>query len=254
MNYGIAVLAVIALAHFYAALTYKPDYAAIHELTADRNFEKVRVLGKVNSVSILREAYSNATVKFELISDEAAHLPLSERTITVKLEGEPAGDYLRGDRQLNKGDLVEVAASLFAGEEYRHLSINGVQFIRVLERSSETNAAAPVATPESYALPEVTINQLLTQAENFRDQSVRIPLAEIVSVPEGLPFFRACDPGNTNQTLIIFGFEGTPLAAGQKVAIRGQFVYYEKKGYWEIMTRRGDRRAVTVLPSTGSDK
>ena len=52
---GIVLLLIIAAAHFYLAASYEPDYAAIPSLTAERNFERVRVKGRVTNIQIIRE-------------------------------------------------------------------------------------------------------------------------------------------------------------------------------------------------------
>lgn len=241
MSVGVAALLVLAAAHFVAAMMYTPRYTPIPELLSEMNFEKVRVLGRVSQVSVLRGAYGTHQVRIDL---EAVDSPLALpalRKITARLDGEAASDFVKMGTPVARGDLIEVAASVFAGEGYRHLSVSGPQFIRVKERG-RTEARAADA--------EVTVGQLLAAPESYRNRNVRVPLAEIVGVGEGVPVLRIADPGRAGGELTVFGYEGKPFSVGQKVAVRGQFLFYDKKGYWEIKTPFGDDQAVAAADNT----
>ena len=257
LGYGIALLLIIAAAHFYLAATYAPDYASITSLTPDRNFERVRVKGRVTNIQIIRKEYEHHQVRIEITGvDSASTFP--DNRISVRLEGEPANDFLSNSGFLSQGDLVDVAASLYAGDGYRHLSVSSVQFIRILEKGSGegadvggANGAAPYA-PSTPAV-QTTVAELLGNPEKFRDQVVSARPLEVVEVPEALPFFRACDEGKPEPQLVILGYKGEPLSVGSKISVRGKFIYYEKKGYWEIQVRDWDRGAVIVL-SEGAEE
>ncbi len=239
MYLGILILVGIALIHIYLSMSHRPDYTAIHELTPDKNFARVRVLGRVTDVKVSRDRYSNSTIRLEIKAEKLVDLPAAQQTIAIKLEGEPAADYLGMETPINAGDLVDVAASLYAGDDFRHLSASGVQFIRVLERGS------PVAfnVPEPANQPTFTVAQLLATPEQYRDQWVTIPQAIVVDVATQWPIVRIQDPGQTNE-LVVMGYEGKPVVTGMTVSVRGQFILYEKKGYWEIKPRRGDMEAI----------
>ena len=257
LGFGIALLLVIAAAHFYLAATFAPDYAAIPSLTAARNFERVRVKGRVTNVQIIREEYDHHQVRIEITGDESVSR-FPDNRISVRLEGEPANDFLADPGFLGRGDLVDVAASLYAGDGYRHLSVSSVQFIRILEKGSGDGAevgGADGASPYAPGAPAVqtTVAELLGDPEKFRDQVVIARPLEVVEVPEALPFFRASDAGKPEPQLVIIGYKGDLPKVGDKISARGKFIYYEKKGYWEIQVRDWDRGAVIVL-SEGAEE
>ena len=257
LGFGIALLLVIAVAHFYLAATFEPDYASITSLTPDRNFERVRVKGRVTNIQIIRQAYDHHQVRIELTGvDSVSRFP--DNRISVRLEGEPANDFLSNPGLLKQGDLVDVAASLYAGEGYRHLSVSSAQFIRILEKGSGSGADVGGADDASQYAPsapavQTTVAELLGNPEKFRDQVVSAQPLEVVEVPEALPFFRACDAGQPEQKLVILGYKGVPLSVGNQISVRGKFIYYEKKGYWEIQVRDWDKGAVIVL-SEGAEE
>ena len=257
LGFGIALLLVIAAVHFYLASSYEPDYAAIPSLTAERNFERVRVKGRVTNVQIIREEYNHHQVRIEIAGDESiSRFP--DNRISVRLEGEPANDFLSNPGFLNRGDLVDVAASLYAGEGYRHLSVSSAQFIRILEKGSAEqggsgNEGGDARYAPSTPAVQTTVAELLADPEKFRDQVVIARPLEVVEVPEAVPFFRAIDEGKAEPQLVVIGYKGAPLSAGDKISVRGKFIYYEKKGYWEIQVRDWDRGAVIVL-SEGAEE
>lgn len=254
LGFGIVLLLAIAAAHFYLAASYVPDYAAIASLTAERNFERVRVKGRVANVQILREDYDHHQVRIELTGEEGGGY---DNRISVRLEGEPANDFLSNPGFLNRGDLVDVAASLYAGDNYRHLSVSSAQFIRILEKGSGPAAVVdePGAAPSAPAAPalQATVAELLGDPEKFRDQVVIARPLEVAEVPEALPFFRASDEGQPDPKLVVIGYKGAPLSVGARISVRGKFIYYEKKGYWEIQVRDWDPGAVIVL-SEGAEE
>jgi hypothetical protein len=129
---------------------------------------------------------------------------------------------------------------VFAGEGYRHLSVSSPQFIQIKERGPSEARAADADLG-------ITVQELLSSPDKYRDKSVQIRSAEIVSVGDGVPVLRIADPGQAGKDLTVFGYEGTKFSVGQKVSVRGQFLFYEKKGYWEIKTPFGDEQAVVAV-------
>ena len=256
---GIGLLIVIAATHFHLAATYEPDYASIPSLTAERNFERVRVKGRVTNLRIIREAYDHHQVRIEIEGDPAVS-KFPDNRISVRLEGEPANDFLTDPGFLGRGDLVDVAASLYAGEGYRHLSVSSKQFIKVLEKGtggafaaeaggeSRTNRYAP-----SVPAPRTTVAELLADPEKFRGQVVIARPLEVVEVPAGLPFFRVGDEGKPQPELVVIGYKGELPKVGDQISVRGAFTYYEKKGYWQIQVRDWDKGGVIVL-SEGAEE
>ena len=257
LGFGIVLLLLVAAAHFYLAATFEPDYAAIPSLTAERNFERVRVKGRVTNIQIIRKEYNHHQVRIEITGDESlSRFP--DNRISARLEGEPANDFLSNSGFLNRGDLVDVAASLYAGEGYRHLSVSSVQFIRILEKGSGEGAdvgGANGAAPYAPSVPAIqtTVAELLGDPEKFRDQVVVARPLEVVEVPKALPFFRVIDEGKPEPQLVILGYKGDLPAVGDKISVRGKFIYYDKKGYWEIQVRNWDRGSVIVL-SEGAEE
>ena len=251
MTLGITALFLVAAIHFYQAVTFKPEYVSFAQMTPDMNFEKIRALGRVSDIVIVDEDYGRHVIKIELTAENHEKIAAKLRRITAKLEGEAAEDYLKWGNPPKPGDLIEVAASLYAGEGYRHLSVGAVPFIRILERGTN----APALPPETEKAPEIDagIQQLLADPESFRDRSVSLASVTVVYAEAGKPFFRVAEAGVTNQTMVVLGYKGPPLQVGQRVSVRGRFIWYAKKGYWEIEVPRGDSKAVTVLPAeTGS--
>ena len=256
---GIGLLIIIAAAHFHLAANYKPDYASISALTAERNFERVRVKGRVTNVRIIREAYDHHQVRIEIEGDPAVS-KFPDNRITVRLEGEPANDFLTNPGFLNRGDLIDVAASLYAGEGYRHLSVSSAQFIQILEKGTggafapETGGAPRPGDEAARApAPRTTVAELLADPEKFRGQVVIARPLEVVAVPEGLPFFRVGDEGRPKPDLVVIGYKGALPKVGDQISVRGEFIYYEKKGYWEIQVRAWDKGGVIVL-SEGAEE
>jgi hypothetical protein len=237
---GVFVLLGLAVVHFAAAITYTPRYTPIPELLSEMNFEKVRVLGRVGEISVVRGPYNSHQVRIELEAQDSPRAHPALRKITARLEGEAANDFVKLKEPIRKGDMVEVAASLFAGEGYRHLSVSSPQFIFIKERGrSEPRAANDE--------PATTVQELLGSPDKYRNKNVQIGVAEIVSVGDGVPVLRIADPGRTGKDLTVFGYEGTKFSVGQKVSVRGQFFFYDKKGYWEIKTPFGDDQAVVAV-------
>lgn len=236
---GVFVLLGLAAVHFCAAMMYTPRYTPIPELLSEMNFEKVRVLGRVGNVSVTRGPYDSHQVRIELEDPDSLRAHPALRKITAKLEGEAAEDFLKVKDPIRRDDLVEVAASLFAGEGYRHLSVSGPKFIQIKERGRAESR-------ETDTDPGTTVRELLGSPEKYQNKNITIRMAEIVSVGEGIPVLRIADPGRTDKDLTVFGYEGTKFSMGQKVSVRGQFVFYDKKGCWEIKTPFGDDRAVVA--------
>jgi predicted nucleic acid-binding Zn ribbon protein len=238
--YGIGILAllIVAVFHFRGAILHQPAYVEIQDLTAARNFDRVRVLGRVENISVTKGPYDSRKVRIDLSAPHAPDRSYKHR-ISVRLEGEHASDFLAQENPVTRGDLIEVAASLFAGENYRHLSVNGAQFIWIKEKG----AAPP---PRSNDAIRVSVRQLLETPGAYSNQMVFVPQAQIVNVSTSWPSFVVADLQETNRTLIVFGYETRWLRPGLKVSVRGHFEFYDKNGYWEIKTRRGDRRAVWV--------
>jgi hypothetical protein len=246
---------IVSLIHFYNAVTHTPEYTPIHKMTPKMNFEKIRTVGRVSDIKLVEAEYGQHVVKLELTDEKArANTPRTLRTITAKLEGEAASDYLAWENPPGIGDRVEVAASLYAGDGYRHLSVSAIPFIRILERAFAGQTGPGEAAAGKPEVLSVTIPQLLAQPERFRDQTVSLPEVEVIYAEAGSPFFRARDLTETNQNLVIMGYKGPPLSVGQQVSVRGQFVFYAKKNYWEIMIPRSDTRAVTVLPAEATGR
>jgi hypothetical protein len=240
MTVGVFVLLGLAAVHFGAAMMYTPRYTPIPELLSEMNFEKVRVLGRVGDISVTRGAYNSHQIRIELEAQDSPRAHPSLRKITARLEGEAASDFLKLKDPIRKGDLVEVAASVFAGEGYRHLSVSSPQFIQVKERGRSEPRAADVDLG-------TTVQELLISPDKYRDKNVQIQSAEIVSIGDGVPVLRIADPGHTGKDLTVFGYEGKKFNVGQKVSVRGQFLFYDKKGYWEIKTPFGDEQAVVAV-------
>ncbi len=139
---GVLVLLILAAIHLGAAMTYTPRYTPIPQLLSEMNFAKVRVLGRVTHVSVTKAAYNSRQVRIELEDPDSPSVNTDLRKITARLEGEAAADFVNQKHTIRKGDLVEVAASLFAGAGYRHLSVSSPKFIVVKERAF---AQAPAA-------------------------------------------------------------------------------------------------------------
>lgn len=246
MGLGIALLLVITAVHFYQAATYRPDYAPLAALTAERNFERVRVKGRITDIRVIRQQYDHHQVRIEIQGEDAGD------HISVRLEGEPANDFLANPSWLNRGDVIDVAASLYAGEGYRHLSVSSMQFIKLLEKGTDRGIPAAAAPAElRYATrpppPRTTVAELLANSEKFRDQVVIARPLEVTETPQGAPFFRAADKGRPQPDLVIIGFKGTQPKVGDPISVRGKFTYYAKKGYWEIQVRNEDQSGVMVL-------
>ncbi len=235
LTVGALLLLLIGAIHFRAALTYRPAYLTFGELTPDKNFEKVRVLGRINRISVVREDYSNQTVKIELVPPNPRPRGAPADAITLKIEGEIARDFTALAAPPRVGDVVDVAATIYAGAGYRHLSLNGVQFIRVVE-------SAPPPEPAAEA-PGLTVAELLAHPEKHRDRPIHLPRAEVVYVSSDWPLVKVADPGSTNP-VAVFGYEGRDLATGRLVAVQGTWEFYKKKGLWEIRVKAGDPAAV----------
>lgn len=248
MGVGIILLLVITAVHFYQAVTYRPDYAPLASLTAERNFERVRVKGRVTDIRVIRQQYDHHQVRIEIQGEDGGD------RISVRLEGEPANDFLVNPGWLSRGDVIDVAASLYAGEGYRHLSVSSMQFIKILEKGADRGPPAgagstPAAPREATRppTPRTTVAELLAAPEKFRDQVVIARPLEVTETPESAPFFRAGDKGRPQPDLVVIGFKGTPPKVGDPISVRGKFTYYAKKGYWEIQVRNADQGGVIVL-------
>ncbi len=238
---GVFALLVLAVIHLGAAMIYTPRYTPIPKLLSEMNFEKVRVLGRVTNVSVTKAAYNSRQVRIELEDPDSPFVNTDLRKITARLEGEAAADFVNQKHTIRKGDLVEVAASLFAGEGYRHLSVSSPKFIDVKERAS---AQAPAA--EGVEI-EATVPELLGSPETYRGKNVRVPRAIIAGTGDGTPVLRIADAEQPDRELTVFGYEGTKFTVGENVSVRGKFFFYETKGYWEIKTPFGDDEAVAAV-------
>ncbi len=244
---GIVVLLVLSAIHFFEAMTYQPQLTKISNITSALNFKRVRVLGRISNLSIMRGAYSNYSVRIELKADDATPgTPFELSSIPVRLEGEGADDFIRLDKPIRRGDLVEVAASVNAGAGYRQLSVSSPSFIKVKER-------APEQTLEDQSIMKTTVSALMNQPEPFRGKIIQIANAVVIKVSDNFPSFVIVDPGQTNASLTVFGDESHQTRVGQHVSVRGEFAYYDKKGYWEIKIPRGDTSAVADVPGQASE-
>ncbi len=255
--WGIAALFLVAAVHFTSALTHRPRRVEIQDLTPARNFQRVRVAGRITDISTTRRSYGESLVRIELAAADAGEYAAPDRRITVRLEGEAARDFALLENPPRRGDAVEVAASLVAGDDFRHLSVSSPQFIRVTERGGgsavpQAARAAPARAPARA--PEVTVAALLAEPQKYRDQAVWVRRADVVEVAEGAAVFKVREPGVKGPTLVVFGWEGSKIEVGQAVSVRGRFEYYGKREYWEIKVPRGDDRAVVVAGRTAPAK
>lgn len=246
LSFGAIGLLVIAIVHFTAAVTHKPAYVKIADLTPEMNFERVRVVGRVAGISVVRGRYESRLVKIDLEDPDATGSPYRS-TVSVRLEGEAGTEYDALKDPPRRGDTVEVAGALYAGGSYRQISVGSVQLLKIRERGTGgAGTAAPAAKPVSKNL-QTSVGELLAAPDTFRNRWVEIPAAVVVNASADFPVVKVSDPGRAEPVLVVFGFDGGSLEVGQKVSVRGQFVFYDKQGYWEIKTRRGDATAVTVI-------
>ncbi|MBP7829201.1 MAG: zinc ribbon domain-containing protein [Kiritimatiellae bacterium] len=241
---GALLLLAIAAIHFTAALTYRPRLADFRDLTAEMNFERVRLAGRVVNVSITQDRYNAPLVRIELEDLATADTPGRQR-LSARLEGEAALDFAALQDPPRRGDVIEIAGSLFAGSSYRFVSVNSAQMIKIKSRPADGTREAREDLP-------ATVAELLAEPGRFSNRWIFVAAAEVADAAAAHPIVRIREPGQTN-TVLVFGFDGHRLAAGQKVSVRGQFVYFEKMGYWEIKTARGDPRAIEPADGTGGD-
>ena len=138
-----------------------------------------------------------------------------------------------------------MAGSLFAGPSYRSISVSSAQLLKIKVRPAAGTLEAREDLP-------ATVSELLADPSRFSNRWVKVAVAEVADFASGTPLVRIREPGQTNQ-LIVFGFDGSGLSVGRKVSVRGQFVFYDKMGYWEIKTDRGETKAVAPVDSPGGD-
>jgi hypothetical protein len=245
LTFGACALLGIALIHFGAAMTHKPAYVKIADLSPEMNFERVRVVGRVAGISVIRGRYESRLVKMDLEDVDATNA-LFRPTVSARLEGEAGSDYAALKDPPRRGDTVEVAGSLYAGGTYRQISVGSVQVLKIRERGTGGAGPAAAARPVATDL-RTSVGELLASPEKFRNRWVEIGTAVVVSASSEIPLLKVSDPGRPEPVLVVFGFRGGSLAAGREVSVRGQFVFYDKQGYWEIKTRRDDATAVTEI-------
>jgi len=238
------LLLVIAAIHFTAALQYRPRLTALGDLTAEMNFERVRVAGRVVNVNVTQDRYNAPLVRLDLEDLATADAPARQR-LSVRLEGEAALDFVALKDPPRRGDVIEVAGSLFAGSSYRFISVNSASLLKIKSRPAGS-------MPEAREDMPATIAELLAEPGRFSNRWIVVAAAEVADVAATHPIVRIREPGQTN-TVMVFGFDGRSLTVGQKVAVRGHFVYFEKMGYWEIMTARGNPRAIEPVAAAGGD-
>lgn len=244
LSRGALLLLLIAAIHFAAALKYRPKLTALGDLTAEMNFERVRVAGRVVNVSVTQDRYNAPLVRLEL-EDVATADTAARQRLSVKLEGEAAADFTAMKDPPRRGDMLEVAGSLFAGSAYRFISVNSASLLKIKSRPEGGALEAREDTP-------ATVAELLAEPGRFSNRWIVVEAAEVADVAATHPIVRIREPGQTN-TVMVFGFDGRQLTVGQKVAVRGHFVYFEKMGYWEIMTARGNPRAIVPVGAAGGD-
>lgn len=241
---GALLLLLIAAIHFTAALRYRPRLAALGDLTAEMNFERVRVAGRVINSSVTQDRYNAPLVRIEL-EDVATADTAARQRLSVKLEGEAAQDFVRLKDTPRRGDVLEVAGSLFAGSSYRFVSVNSASLLKIKSRPAGAMQEAQEDMP-------ATVAELLSDPGRFSNRWIAVAAAEVADVAAAHPIVRIREPGQTN-TIVVFGFEGRQLTVGQKVSVRGQLVYFEKMGYWEIKTARGNLQAIVPVDAAGGD-
>lgn len=240
------LLFLIAAAYFFGAIFSKPVYDNIQDLDKNMNFERVRIKGKVIGKRKFPGKYEKQTRIVLTIVQESKNKGADiakgqkdfDKFIRVKAEGNVGTAILQQDSVPEVGDIVDVSASLYAGADYRVLSLNTPQSMRIIERHKKIK------------YQQTTVAQLLKNPQSFRNKLVVIKKAKITRCYRSYKI-RISDITPKN-SLLVFGVNPKAYKPGISVSVRGRFIYYEKGGYWEIKTRRNDKKAVVILSNKSS--
>lgn len=228
------LLFIMAGIYIANALHLDPTYHAIFALDKNMNFQKVRVKGKIISVSVIPGKYDETTVVMT-IAEEIGEGPRDKdhrRSISLKAEGK-VGSALIEQGLPGAGAVVDVSATLYAGDDYRVLSLGSPQLLRII-------------SPGDIArYREVTIDELVKNPERFANQTIAVKKAEIVRIYEKYQM-HVSDVGE-KKSLVVFGVDPKKYRIGDLVSIQGSFAYYNKGNYWEIKIKEGDAGAVVIL-------
>ncbi len=226
----------------YLSLNAAPEFQRISSLGENLNFQRIRVLGEVMATRVKPGKYDSyltilitlrqTALPGEEPSSPASYSPGGE--IRLKAEGRIARELDDSKAIPLIGDVVDVWATLFAGSGYRLLSLGDPQFLRVV---GETRSARK--------FDDVSLPALMSSPETFKDKNVRITEAIVVKREGKLGIALRSPDGKA--TLKVFGVSDRVTNVGDRISIRGQFLYFKPGQLWELKTHRGDREAVQVL-------
>ncbi|MEZ7891671.1 MAG: hypothetical protein QMC67_07975 [Candidatus Wallbacteria bacterium] len=234
INLTTLVLFAAAIVYCVIAGTLKPHYTDIVGLNESKNFERVRVLGKVNYVSQIKDRYEKRTIVQVEIGDlKNGDSDDYNTKIKVKAEGEVAADLIKKQLIPDKGDIVDVSASLYAGKGYRVLSLGSADFLRVVTKGQPGDSN------------ETTIGNILAKTSEFNNKIVSIKEA-VITKKTGKFILEVSDP-DLKSSIMVFGADPSKYEVNQKVSISGRVVYYEKGDCYEIKVSEDDMNGIVPL-------
>lgn len=235
MNLSTIILFIAAFIYFAIAVNLKPQYVPIAELDETKNFQHIRVLGKVGYVNEFKDKYNKrSTIQFDVIDQKNGEGDNYEGKIKVKAEGEVAKDLKDKGIIPSKGDVVDLSGALYAGKGYRILSLGSAELLKFIEKS-------PDSTPIT-----VSIKELLEKPENYKDKKINIKEAVIKS-RKGKLMIEAAEPADLSKTILLFGVNPDNYKDNQKISANGRFVYYERGGYWEVKISEDEPNSIVPL-------
>jgi hypothetical protein len=217
------------------AMTAETPIRPVANITAADNFKHVRVQIRVTRLSYEQE--ENAKIPEILLfgADTTKAEPSQADQIKIKIGSALSTQLADPERAPLRGDKLDLEGTVNAGDGYKNLAIQKLENYRILEKASPLYGS---------------VSTILGASERYRGKKVIISQAVVVD-----PFqpwkFKISDSFEQEQqpspTVIVYGSKLAAITKGDRVTVRGDFIYFEKAKQWEIRISPEEGDYVTIV-------
>ena len=206
------------------------------------------------------------TVSYTLLTlDELISTPESYNGLLVEVKGATVTTkYLKGKFNISDDTTTEnLLVYIEYGVNEPHIVLNDEieikgEFVKFYEdweikvrKDSDDNITVIGHTVETY--DDVTLATLLGDIDAYNNQLISIANATVGADPKNYKFNISDGSGNSIIVYTDYDAQGgiDTVYEGDHVEVKGQVIYYEKGGYWEIKIRKDSGDKITKLDSGG---
>ncbi|MEW5760994.1 MAG: hypothetical protein AB1779_09535 [Candidatus Thermoplasmatota archaeon] len=200
----------------------------VTELTSNKNFQHVRVVGKVVDVIYTKEKYEKYGSMSIFVNDRSLE-KYDANTIKIRADADVVEKIVDKKKVVAFGDKVDVEGTLYAGPGYKVLNLNDEKMFRVEKRNYE----------------EIMLDEFKNADENKFERGKMIRSYGFVSGLRTLDFATIVYLEDSELQIFIekhvielTGKEKIEnITIGKKITFEGSLEWYKGKGkgYWEVI-------------------